>query len=212
MSVAAILSMTSARRLREASASINRRSASAVVRRSSHMRMGTPASGPIRRANEREACARGPTDPSRPIGRPMTRPATLCSRTSATRRSASALNLVRRMVSRPLAIVRERSESASPNVFVPTSMPISRAARGSVAAKASTSRISARSISAFTQASAAGGLSLVIRALYLHFNRCDRPLAIASRPVSRSRSAGGLRNHHTSRNPTKRPDGPPSKE
>ena len=66
------------------------RSAAAVVRRSSQSRIGSGVSLPRLRANARVAWTRGPCEPSRLNGSPITKPPTPCSAASASRRSASA--------------------------------------------------------------------------------------------------------------------------
>src|SRR5690606_22631541 len=113
----------------------------------------------------------------------------------------SALNFERRIVSRPLAMVRVRSDRARPSVFVPTSIPMSRPLTGNAPAKAPTSRMTAASGAAFTQASAAGGLSPVIRALYLQSKLRDRPKPrpnrnLDARPRTRIRPPKGVNTPH----------------
>ena len=79
MIAAAILSMTWARRARDVSASSRTRSAAAVVRRSSHNKIGGAGRWLRLRAKARVDCALGPSLPSRLRGRPRTRPAISCS-------------------------------------------------------------------------------------------------------------------------------------
>src|SRR5579871_4242131 len=138
---AAILSTTSPRRLREASASSSVRVTAAVENRSSHIRMGSCERAEKLRAKARADCADGPSDPSMLSGRPTTSPPTCWAKMIASSFSASVSNLLRFNVSRGVATDSEVSESASPIVFSPRSSPRRRAFVPTADLKAAMSRI-----------------------------------------------------------------------
>ena len=125
MMAAASLSTTSALRLRLVSASSSVRSAAAVESRSSHKSTGSGLRAFRFRAKARVACTRGPIVPSRLIGSPRTKPVMACSRACRSNSAASSLNFVLRMTVSGEAMVRVTSESASPSVLVPASIPMS---------------------------------------------------------------------------------------
>ena len=73
----------------------------AVDSRSSHSRIGSGGEPARLRAKARVAWARGPCEPSRLSGSPITKPPTPCSAASASRRAASAANLLRAQCGEP---------------------------------------------------------------------------------------------------------------
>src|SRR6185437_2877115 len=136
MYAAAILSTTSLRRLRDASASMRVRVTAAVDSRSSHNRIGRAGARAAKlRAKARADCADGPSLPSMLSGRPTTIPPTPCAATIASSLAASAVNLPRASVSIGVATVSSVSESAIPMVFSPRSRPRSLARSGRAALK-----------------------------------------------------------------------------
>ena len=128
ISVAATLSITSARRRREASASSRDRSAAAVDSRSSHKQdrqRREPAKVAREGAGGLGAWAVRAIEVDRQTDDEARRPRARLA--SASRRAASAANCCGASVTRPEAMVRVTSDSARPSVLLPTSMPIRRA-------------------------------------------------------------------------------------
>jgi len=121
MKAAAAESILPARLRLEKSISIRVRSAATVESLSSQKAKGRLESCAMLRTKARDFCARGPSEPSMLIGRPITAAPAFSFSRSARSPAASSENLRRMMTGRGWAKASPRSETATPIVLSPRS-------------------------------------------------------------------------------------------